>query len=87
MSANNYMLIHKVKGRWYVCDNLNAEEAMTNDPLCLSDAMVFETLEKAIAWANENDETEYGYQINNLRKPKDGFKEELSLPPQQEGEK
>lgn len=77
MSANNYMLIHEVKGKYYVWDNLMAEEAIENDPLDIKQAKCFDSLESAVEWANEHDETEYGYQINNLRRPKDGFMEKL----------
>lgn len=78
MSANNYMLIHKIGKKYYIWDNLNAEEAVINDPLSIKNAAKsFISLEKAIDWANENDFTEYGYQINNLHKPKDGYKEKI----------
>ena len=80
MSANNYMLIHKIGERYYVWDNLNAEEAEENDVLTPKNAdKSFDTLEKAIVWANKNDETEYGYRINNPYKPKDGFKEKIRI--------
>lgn len=77
MSANNYMLIHRVGGKYYVWDNLMAEEATSNPPLSIRDAKEFTNLEKAIKWANLNDETEYGYQINELSRPKDGFQETI----------
>jgi len=72
------MLIHKIGKKFYVWDNLNAEESMKNDVLSPKNATKsFKRLLNAIKWANENDETEYGYQINNLHKPKDGFLETL----------
>ena len=78
MSANNYMLIYKVGKKYYIWDNLNAEEAMKNPVLTPANATIsFKRLQNAINWANQKDETEYGYQINNLRKPKDGFEETL----------
>jgi hypothetical protein len=82
MSANNYMLIQEVitpEGK-EVCiwDNLNAEEAMENPALTVKSAdKIFHHLSEAIAWANEHDETEYGYRINHPYKPKDGFKETI----------
>jgi len=76
MSANNYMLIQKVGDQYYAWDNLNAEEAMGEQPLTTSEAdFTSSSLEEMVAWANENDRTEYGYQINDPYKPKDGFPE------------
>lgn len=78
MSANNYMLIHKLQNRWHIWDNLNAEEAVQNEILGSENSTVsFDTLEEAVEWANQNDETEYGYQINKPFKPKDGYPEEI----------
>ena len=78
MSANNYTLIHKIGKKYYAWYGLNAEEAMVNDVLTPKNAdKSFDTLEEAIDWANENDHTEYGYQVNNLYKPKDGYKEKV----------
>jgi hypothetical protein len=78
MSANNYMLIHKIGKKYYVWDNLNAEEAMENPVLTKKGAVAsFKRMEEAVNFANQTDETEYGYQINNLHKPKDGFLERL----------
>jgi hypothetical protein len=72
------MSILKIGDKYYIWDNLNAEEAMVNEPLSIENATKsFKTLEKAIDWANKNDMTEYGYQINNLHRPKDGFKEKV----------
>ena len=80
MSANNYTLIAGVGGRYYLWDNLNAEEAVKNQTLTLQNAdCLFENLEQAVNYANENCDTEYGYQINNFRKPKDGFKEKFNF--------
>jgi len=74
------MSIIKVGDKVYLWDNLNAEEAIINEPLTLQNTTkVFDSLEEAIGWANQNDETEYGYQINNLRKPKDGYKEKIDF--------
>jgi len=74
------MLIHKLGKKYYIWDNLNAEEAVKNQVLTPDNATIsFKRLQNAIKWANENDETEYGYQINNLRKPKDGFMEDIKL--------
>ena len=70
------MLIHKLGKKYYIWDNLNAEEAEKNEDLTPDNATIsFKRLQNAIKWVNENDETEYGYQINHLLKPKDGFKE------------
>jgi UDPglucose 6-dehydrogenase len=78
MSANNYMLIHKLGDSYCIWDNLNAEEAAENEPLGMDNVTnCFPTLEDAIEWANKNDQTEYGYQVNNLHKPKDGFLEKI----------
>jgi len=78
MSANNYALICKIKDTWYIWDNLPAEEMMENDTLTIENATKsFNSLIKAIAWANKHSETEYGYQVNDLHKPKDGYKENL----------
>jgi hypothetical protein len=80
MSANNYMSIIKVGDNVYVWDNLNAEEAIENEILTLQNAdKVFNSLEEAIEWANKNNETEYGYQVNNFHKPKDGYKEKFNF--------
>lgn len=80
MSANNYMLIQKIGKKYYIWYNLNAEEAMKNEVLTEKNAIkVFNSLEKAIDWANKNDMTEYGYQINNPYKPKDGYKEKIKV--------
>jgi hypothetical protein len=78
MSANDYMQIQKIGKKWYVWESLMAEESIKNNPLTPKNAdKSFGTLEEAVAWANENDDTEYGYRINNLYKPKDGFKETI----------
>ena len=78
MSANNYTLIHSIGKRYYVWENLNAEEAVKNEALTEKNVTkIFYSLRKAVDWVNENDTTEYGYQINNLYKPKDNFKEKL----------
>jgi len=80
MSANDYMLIHKIGKKYYVWDNLIAEEATINEVLISDSATIsFKRLQNAIKWANENDETEYGYQIDDLHKPKDGFKEIIKI--------
>jgi len=80
MSANDYMLIHKIGKKYYVWDNLIAEEATINEVLIPDSATIsFKRLQNAIKWANENDETEYGYQIDDLHKPKDGFKEIIKI--------
>ena len=77
MSANNYCLIHKVKSKWCVWLDLNAEEAMENPVLSIKQAKRFKTLEEAVEWTNNHDYSEYGYQINKLGKPKDGFLEKI----------
>ena len=78
MSANNYMLIHKIGKKYYIWDNLNAEEAMENEILTKDNATIsFNSLAVAVRWANDHDETEYGYQIGNPYKPKDGYKEKI----------
>jgi len=80
ISANNYMLIHKIGKRYYIWDNLIAEEAVKNKILTPDNATIsFKRLQNAIKWANKNDESEYGYQIDNLRKPKDGCKEIIQI--------
>jgi len=76
MSANNYMLIYKIGRKYYLWDNLIAERACRNPYLMPKNATKsFDALEKAIKWANKNNQTEYGYQINDPYKPKDGWKE------------
>ena len=78
MSANNYILVYQVKDKYYIWDNLMAEESGEDKPLSIKNATkVCDNLEEAIDWANANDSTEYGYQINNLRRPKDGFLERI----------
>ena len=80
MSANNYILIHKVGEKYYIWYNLNAEKSVKNEVLTEKNVTkVFDTLDKAIKWANENDMTEYGYQVDNLHKPKDGYKEKIRV--------
>jgi len=80
MSANNYMLIHRIGKKYYIWENLNAEEAMVNPPLTIKNCCKsFKRLENAINWANQHDDSEYGYQVNNLCKPKDGFLEKLEI--------
>ena len=80
MSRNDYMLIHKIGKKYYIWANLNAEEAMENPVLTPKNAdKSFKTLEEAVNWANKNDETEYGYKINSPYKPKDGFKEKITV--------
>ena len=80
MSANTYTLIHKAGKKWYIWVNLNAERSMRNETLTKKNAIkVFNTLEKAINWANKNDMTEYGYQVDCLYKPKDGWKEKIKI--------
>ena len=76
MSANDYMLIHKLGKKYYIWDNLNAEESLKNEILTPNNATIsFKRRQSAVNWANNNDKTEYGYQINNSFKPKDGFAE------------
>jgi len=80
MSANNYILIHKLGKKYYIWDNLIAEEATENEVLTIDNATIsFKRLQNAIKWVNENDATEYGYQIDDLHKPKDGFKEIIKI--------
>jgi hypothetical protein len=80
MSANNYMLIHKIGKKYYIWDNLSAEKCVKNKVLTSENAdKSFNTLEETVDWANKNDMTEYGYQINNLHKPKDGYREKLQI--------
>jgi len=76
MSANDYMLIHKLGKKYYIWDNLNAEESLKSEILTPDNATIsFKRRQNAVNWANNNDKTEYGYQINNPFKPKDGFAE------------
>lgn len=80
MSANNYSLAYKIGDKYYIWANLNAEEAMDNPPLSRFNADIsFDTLEEAVNWLNDNDDTEYGYQIDRPYKPKDGYKENIRL--------
>ena len=72
------MLIQQIGPKYYVWDNLNAEEDWGHSILTPKNATkIFTTLEKAVAWANKNDTTEYGYRINNPYRPKDGYKEKF----------
>ena len=80
MSANNYILVQEINGKSYVWDNLNAEEAVKNKVLTRKNVDgVFQRLETAVEWAREIDNTEYGIQINDPYKPKDGFKEKINV--------
>lgn len=78
MSANNYSLINKIGDKYYWWDNLNAEEAVYNPELTKENAKKsFDTLEKAVEYANTHDWTEYGVSVNRPYKPKDGFPEKI----------
>lgn len=80
MSANNYTLVYKVNKRWYIWNDLMAEEGCPNDELTKQNSTIsFKRLINAISWVNERGCGEYGYQVNNLCKPKDGFKEVIDL--------
>lgn len=78
MSNNTYILVHKIGKKYYIWNNLNAERAVVNKTLTTKNADIsFDTMEEAVKWANKNDDTEYGYQIDNPYKPKDGYREKL----------